>query len=107
MTLHPAGRREPPLPTASTSANTSRTPIAHREGKRLFGWFNCTGCHANGGGGMGPALMDDEWIYGSEPREHPSRRSSKAGRTACRRSAARIPDDQIWQIAAYVRSLSG
>ena len=30
-------------------------------GKRLFGQYNCSGCHSNGGGGMGPALMDDEW----------------------------------------------
>ena len=37
------------------------------EGKRLFDQFNCTGCHAHGGGGMGPPLMDDKWIYGSEP----------------------------------------
>src|SRR5690349_646028 len=34
------------------------------EGKRLFSWYNCQGCHANGGGGMGPPLMDDQWIYG-------------------------------------------
>src|SRR5215217_3392240 len=31
------------------------------EGQRLFNWYNCSGCHANGGGGMGPPLMDDEW----------------------------------------------
>ena len=37
------------------------------QGQRLFGWYNCAGCHANGGGGMGPPLMDDEWIYGSSP----------------------------------------
>jgi len=37
------------------------------EGQSLFAQMNCTGCHANGGGSMGPALMDDEWIYGSLP----------------------------------------
>src|SRR5688572_14423044 len=31
--------------------------VALSEGQRLFSAFNCTGCHANGGGGMGPALM--------------------------------------------------
>ena len=36
------------------------------EGKRCSA-VNCAGCHANGGGGMGPPLMDDKWIYGSEP----------------------------------------
>src|ERR1043165_3906944 len=39
------------------------------EGKRLFNWMNGSGCHSNGGGGMGPALMDDMWIYGSEPEQ--------------------------------------
>src|ERR1043165_6725686 len=34
------------------------------QGQRLYGWMNCGGCHAHGGGGMGPPLMDDEWRYG-------------------------------------------
>ena len=30
--------------------------------------FNCVGCHAaNGGGGMGPALSEGQFIYGSTP----------------------------------------
>ena len=36
------------------------------QGKALFSAMNCNGCHSNGGGGMGPALMDDVWIYGSD-----------------------------------------
>ena len=24
------------------------------QGKRLYTWFNCEGCHADGGGGLGP-----------------------------------------------------
>src|SRR5436190_13551626 len=39
------------------------------EGKRLFAAYNCKGCHANGGGGIGPALMDHRWIYGSRPEQ--------------------------------------
>ena len=35
---------------------------AMAQGKRLYIKFNCVGCHANGGGGSGPALMDDTWI---------------------------------------------
>ncbi len=76
------------------------------EGKRLYSWFNCVGCHANGGGGMGPPLMDDEWIYGSDPENifativegRPNGMPSFRGR---------IPDYQVWQLAAYVRSMSG
>src|SRR5881398_778286 len=37
--------------------------FAVNEGKRLYRWYNCNGCHANGGGGIGPALTDSEWRY--------------------------------------------
>ena len=35
------------------------------QGKTLYTLVQLRGCHANGGGGSGPALMDDDWIYGS------------------------------------------
>src|SRR5581483_11928376 len=67
---------------------------------------NCVGCHAHGGGGMGPPLMDQKWIYGSEPEQvyatimegRPNGMPSFRGK---------IPDDQVWKLVAYVRSLSG
>ena len=76
------------------------------EGKRLYTWFNCVGCHAHGGGGMGPPLMDDKWIYGGEPEQifativegRPNGMPSWGGK---------IPQDQVWQLVAYVQSLSG
>ena len=77
-----------PARRASVSGKAQRLRgqrLRHLQGKRLFSWYNCIGCHANGGGGIGPPLMDDEWIYGSRPRTS-SPRSSRAGRTACRRS---------------------
>ena len=75
------------------------------EGQRLFGWYNCSGCHANGGGGMGPPLMDEKWIYGSAPEQiyntiaqgRPNGMPSFAGK---------IPTSQVWMLVAYVRSLS-
>jgi cytochrome c oxidase cbb3-type subunit 3 len=76
------------------------------EGKRLFQWFNCTGCHAQGGGSIGPALMDDKWIYGSEPAN--IRESIIEGRPNGMPSFRnKIPDAQVWQLVAYVRSMSG
>jgi len=76
------------------------------EGKRLFGWYNCVGCHANGGGGSGPALMDDDWIYGSDPAQ--IFRTIVEGRPNGMPSfRGKIPENQIWQIVAYIRSLSG
>jgi cytochrome c oxidase cbb3-type subunit 3 len=68
--------------------------------------MNSSGCHANGGGGMGPALMDSEWRYGSDPqslfetimRGRPNGMPSFGGH---------IPEDQVWKIVAYVRSMGG
>jgi cytochrome c oxidase cbb3-type subunit 3 len=76
------------------------------QGKRLFRWYNCSGCHSNGGGGMGPALMDDKWIYGPAPEQifATIMDGRPNGMPAFR---GRIPEEQAWQIAGYVRSMSG
>ena len=80
--------------------------FALSEGKRLYSWFNCDGCHAQGGGDKGPALMDDVWIYGSAPSDIFT--SIREGRPNGMPSfAARIPEQQTWEIVAYVRSMSG
>jgi cytochrome c oxidase cbb3-type subunit 3 len=76
------------------------------QGQRLFSWFNCVGCHAHGGGGSGPALMDDKWIYGFDPANIYA--SIVQGRPNGMPSfAGKIPEAQVWQIVAYVRSMSG
>jgi cytochrome c oxidase cbb3-type subunit III len=75
------------------------------EGKRLFNQYNCSGCHSNGGGGMGPALMDDEWIYGArlEQIHNTLVQGRPNGMPAW---GGKIPDPQLWELAAYVRSMS-
>jgi cytochrome c oxidase cbb3-type subunit III len=75
------------------------------EGKRLFEWFNCSGCHAQGGGSIGPALMDEVWIYGADPPDvfETIRQGRPNGMPAFRA----IPDQQMWQLVAYVRSMGG
>jgi cytochrome c oxidase cbb3-type subunit III len=75
------------------------------EGQRLYSWYNCIGCHANGGGAIGPPLIKKEWIYGGEPanlfdtivKGRPNGMPTWGGR---------IPEYQIWQIIAYVKSLN-
>ncbi|QJW85119.1 cytochrome C [Ramlibacter terrae] len=75
-------------------------------GKRLYRWYNCNGCHANGGGSMGPALMDTQWRYGSEPADIFT--SIMQGRPQGMPSfSGHIPEDRAWQIVAYVRSIGG
>lgn len=74
-------------------------------GKRLFGQYNCSGCHSNGGGGMGPPLMDDEWIYGG--RLEQIHQTLVEGRpNGMPTWGGKIPDEQLWQLSAYVRSMS-
>ena len=76
------------------------------EGQRLFSWYNCVGCHAHGGGGMGPPLMDERWRYGSDPEQifativegRPNGMPSFRGK---------IPEYQVWQLVAYVQAMSG
>jgi cytochrome c oxidase cbb3-type subunit III len=76
------------------------------EGKRLFVAFNCSGCHGNGGGGMGPPLLDAPWRYGSElPQVFASIMNGRPNGMPGFRG--KIVPQQAWQIAAYVRSLSG
>jgi cytochrome c oxidase cbb3-type subunit 3 len=96
----------PVIPTPQTTGPYATNAYAIAEGKRLYTQFNCVGCHAHGGGGMGPPLMDDKWIYGSEPANifativegRPNGMPAFGGKLA---------NNQVWQLVAYVRSLSG
>jgi cytochrome c oxidase cbb3-type subunit 3 len=55
---------------------------------------------------MGPPLMDDKWIYGSSSQNIYS--TIVEGRPNGMPSFnGKIENDQLWQLAAYVRSLSG
>lgn len=74
------------------------------EGKRLFVAFNCNGCHAHGGGGIGPPLMDEKWIYGYEPDQIYS--TIAQGRPdGMPAFGSKVPSQQIWQLVAYVQAL--
>jgi cytochrome c oxidase cbb3-type subunit 3 len=78
---------------------------AVNNGKRLFQQYNCSGCHSSGGGGMGPSLMDGEWIYGG--RLEQIHQSLVVGRpNGMPAWGDKVQDQQLWEIAAYVRSLS-
>jgi cytochrome c oxidase cbb3-type subunit 3 len=75
------------------------------EGGRLYRQMNCVGCHANGGGGMGPALMDDQWRYGGRMDQIVA--SIDQGRPNGMPSwRGKLTPTQMWQLAAYVRTLS-
>jgi cytochrome c oxidase cbb3-type subunit 3 len=95
------------LPGASTSNPLEENAYATSQGKRLFKQFNCNGCHGGAGGGdSGPPLMDDKWIYGHDPANIFA--SIMQGRPNGMPSfGGHIPEEQAWQIVAYIRSMSG
>ena len=76
-------------------------------GQQLFTWFNCAGCHGTrGGGAIGPPLRDQAWIYGSDPAS--IYQSIAQGRpNGMPAFAGKIPDEQIWSLERYSRSLGG
>jgi cytochrome c oxidase cbb3-type subunit III len=80
-------------------------PNALTQGRQLYTSFNCLGCHgAAGGGGIGPPLADDDWIYGGSdaniyatiiqgrPNGMPAFGPMMSGAA-------------VWKLAAYVKSL--
>jgi cytochrome c oxidase cbb3-type subunit 3 len=95
----PADPGEPRNPYARNAWGIS-------EGKRLFAFYNCAGCHANGGGGMGPPLMDERWIYGSDDARV-FETIAKGRPNGMPAFGSRVPASQIWMLAAYVQSMSG
>jgi cytochrome c oxidase cbb3-type subunit 3 len=108
-----ARRFQPAVPVQTRPADLTAVMVHRYErnanalatGKRLWTWYNCSGCHASGGGGSGPALMDDVWIYGGDADAlyHSIAEGRGGGMPAY---GGRVTPDQIWQLVAYVRSLA-
>jgi cytochrome c oxidase cbb3-type subunit 3 len=83
----------------------AQNQVALQEGRRLFVWYNCAGCHGgHAGGGMGPSLRDQVWIYGdSDAHVFSSIAQGRAhGMPAW---GTKLPEEQIWKLVAYVKSL--
>jgi cytochrome c oxidase cbb3-type subunit 3 len=81
-------------------------PNAVQRGMRDFDAFNCSGCHAaNGAGGMGPSLSDDQWVYRSTPAN--IYLTIVQGRAAGMPSfGAMLPDTTIWELVSYIESIA-
>jgi cytochrome c oxidase cbb3-type subunit 3 len=103
-TIWPGGEQQPALdPRAKLYDNNAQ---AISQGQTLYMQMNCVGCHFHGGGGMGPPLMDDQWRYGGRIDQIAA--SIAEGRPNGMPSwRGKLTNDQIWELAAYVRSLSG
>lgn len=80
-------------------------PVALQDGRRLFDWYNCSGCHGgHAGGGMGPSLRDPVWLYGD--RDDQIYDSIAQGRSQGMPAwGSKIPEEQIWELVAYIKSM--
>lgn len=79
--------------------------VALQEGRKLFNWYNCSGCHGgHAGGGMGPSLRDKVWLFGD--RDDQIFDSIAEGRGEGMPAwGSKIPEDQIWKLVAYIKSM--
>ena len=75
------------------------------EGRRLFNWYNCSGCHGDhAGGGMGPSLRDSTWRYGGTDTRI-FRSIAEGRRQGMPAWGNKLPAEQIWKIVAYIKTL--
>jgi mono/diheme cytochrome c family protein len=78
---------------------------AMAEGRRLFVWYNCAGCHGDhGGGGMGPSLRDSTWRYGGDAA-HVFASIAEGRSNGMPAWGTKLPREQVWQLVAYIQSL--
>jgi len=81
-------------------------PEAVKEGRRLFMSNGCSGCHGlGGGGGMGKPILDDDWIFGSDDQTLYNLLKGQIPEQTMPKTFAILPDEQVWKLLAYVRSL--
>lgn len=82
-------------------------PGVEAQGRQLYQAFNCGGCHGGeGGGGIGPPLADEDWIYGGSPANIYA--SIVQGRpNGMPAFGPGLQGEAVWKLAAYVQSFGG
>jgi cytochrome c oxidase cbb3-type subunit 3 len=102
--IYPGGNTSGLSPHMQNPLQTD--PDAAARGEKDFDNFNCSGCHmARGGGGMGPALSNNIWIYRDSPANIylDIAQGRDAGMPAF---GAMLPDRTIWELVAYIQSIA-
>jgi mono/diheme cytochrome c family protein len=117
-----------PLETARNAEKGSlKSPYADyasvaEEGRKVYLAAGCNGCHGMGGGGMGPPLTNQVWVYGKDDDTLfrlialGSDELQKQGYT--RKGSENVvgpmppfgqivkSDDDLWKIIAFIRSVN-
>ena len=96
---------------ASAAANAEKNPYtgdaaAIEAGRKLWRQAGCYSCQGGvAEGGVGPSLIDDEWVY--VPTDKTIYKAISQGRrgTVMVSWSKDLNPDQIWKVVAYIRSL--
>jgi cytochrome c oxidase cbb3-type subunit 3 len=91
--------------TAPRTHELVRDPAGVAAGRSLFVAYNCSGCHGgHAGGGMGPSLRDEVWIYGGQDEDvFDSIAEGRANGMPAWGSL--LSEQQLWMLTGYVKSL--
>ena len=75
-------------------------------GKTLYNQIGCQGCHGGGGGGgMAASLIDDSWKFGSDDAVLYKLIKGQIPEQTMPVVYSALPDEQVWQLLAYIRTL--
>jgi cytochrome c oxidase cbb3-type subunit III len=99
----PVGGNQPPGDSLKNPLKGDKK--AAEDGGKMFGAFNCDGCHAGGAVGfVGPSLADGRWRYGGTDGEIYT--SIFYGRPKGMPAwGGTLPSDAIWRLVTYIQSL--
>lgn len=96
----------PPYVDVTIGAPYENNAYNLSEGKRLYSWFGCKGCHGDGNGGVGPPFLDGWWQYGPEMVSIAT--SIRDGRPKGMPAFSdKLTSEQIWQLTGYLRTIGG
>lgn len=81
-------------------------PEAIQQGRTLWLQYGCSGCHGvMGGGGMAMPVIDDTWKFGSDDETLYRLIKGRIDAQTMPKIYDAMPDEELWKIVAYVRSL--
>ncbi len=96
-----------PIPGSGTAPPAPGNPYANNavammQGRKLFVWYNCYSCHGgHGGGAIGPSLRGLQ----DDPPARLYDFIAQGRATGMPAWGLKIPQQQIWEIVAYIQSL--
>lgn len=80
---------------------------AIKEGRRLYFYYSCNGCHGGrGGGGMAGPILGYDWTYGSDDETLFKLITGQIpDQTMPTKFGKEMTDEEVWKILAFIRTL--